>query len=129
MSKITYEFSYQQDDSPVRGNAMVSGDDTVDKACEDEIIERLSRGDETAWAVVTIWARFTNNGKVYTGQTALGACSANDVQGLKDLAKDYQLEADALEALKENMKDIVYSGEDAREALQALEEVFEATKA
>lgn len=122
MSKITYEFSYQQDDSPVRGNAMVSGDDVADKALEAEIIERLNRGDETAWAVVTVSARFkSSNGTVYTGQTALGACSANDVQGLKDLAKDYQLEADALEALKENMKDTVCNGDNARLALEELE--------
>lgn len=40
--------------APVRGNAMASGDDEVDKACEDEIIRRLMDGDVWGWASVCV---------------------------------------------------------------------------
>jgi hypothetical protein len=39
---------------PVRGNALVSGDDALDRACEDELLARLERGDEWAWCQVGV---------------------------------------------------------------------------
>ena len=35
---ITYRLLIEQDLTPVRGNALASGDDMADKAAEDEII-------------------------------------------------------------------------------------------
>jgi hypothetical protein len=44
----------RQDHIPVRGNAMASGDDALDKQVEDEIIARLNSGDVWAWASVCV---------------------------------------------------------------------------
>lgn len=44
----------EQDQIPVRGNALASGDDAEDKRVEDEIIERLDNGDVWAWAAVEV---------------------------------------------------------------------------
>ena len=60
-----------QDDTPVRGNALASGDDTEDRKAEDEIIARLNDGDEWAWALVTVSVSALG----FTGTDTLGACT------------------------------------------------------
>lgn len=61
----------REDDIPVRGNALASGDDAEDKRCEDAILERLERGDVWAWACVEVRASWD----LYDGSDYLGACS------------------------------------------------------
>jgi hypothetical protein len=39
---------------PVKDNAVVSGDDDFDHGVENEILARLERGDEWAWALVRV---------------------------------------------------------------------------
>lgn len=65
-----------QDDVDVRGNALASGDDAVDRECEDEILERLSRGDVWAWCTVVIECTCDKCGA--TGRDSLGCCSYAD---------------------------------------------------
>lgn len=69
--EIELELLVEQDDTEVRGNAQASGDDVADRAAEDEIIERLNRGDVWAWAYVTVRVSY----KGCTGQDSLGGCS------------------------------------------------------
>lgn len=69
--EVTYTIHVEQDDTPVRGYAMASGDDAADKAYEDEILERLDAGDVWAWAFVTVVAEA--NG--FEGSDSLGGCS------------------------------------------------------
>lgn len=64
----------EQDDTDVRGNALASGDDVEDRACEDEIIDRLNRGDVWAWAVVIVEVKWRG----FTGRSVLGCCSYRD---------------------------------------------------
>ena len=45
MTTYTIEVTAAQDDIPVRGNAMASGDDATDRECEDDILTRLDSGD------------------------------------------------------------------------------------
>lgn len=70
-SEVTFTVELEEEDTPVRGNAMASGDDAADKALEDEIIERLDRGDISAWCCLKVTASW--NG--LTGVDYLGACS------------------------------------------------------
>lgn len=59
------------EDMSVRGNALASGDPDEDKRCEDEIIERLDRGDDWAWCIVEVRAVFRG----VVGRATLGGCS------------------------------------------------------
>lgn len=65
------ELIARQDDMPVRGNALASGDDAEDKRCEDEILARLDRGDVWAWALVEVRASWEG----WKASDFLGACS------------------------------------------------------
>lgn len=40
--------------TPVRGNALCSGDDREDKRCEDRIIRQLNNGNDWAWCTVKV---------------------------------------------------------------------------
>lgn len=71
---VTIHITAEPDWAPVRGNAMASGDDALDKQVEDEILERLEQGDVWAWVSVTVTAS-------WQGQEAsdhLGCCSYRD---------------------------------------------------
>lgn len=67
----TIELRWERDLTPVRGNALASGDDAEDKVQEDEIIARLDRGDDWAWCCVTVTAEYYG----CTGRDTLGGCS------------------------------------------------------
>lgn len=73
-AEVEFEVTAEPDDVPVRGNALASGDDELDRECEDEILERLDRGDAWAWARVTVTAAW--NG--FRGHAHLGGCSYRD---------------------------------------------------
>jgi hypothetical protein len=51
---VEFTVRVEQDDTPVRGNAMASGDDAADRECEDEILSRLEAGNVEAWCVLTV---------------------------------------------------------------------------
>lgn len=78
-AEVSFELSAEQDDCPVRGNALASGDKTADRECEDEILHRLDNGDVWAWAAVTVTASWTDaDGQTHTGDAHLGCCSYDD---------------------------------------------------
>lgn len=60
----------EQDDTPVRGNAIDTGDADEDRREEDGIISRLNDGDVWAWCVVTVSVSALG----FTGSDTLGAC-------------------------------------------------------
>ena len=69
-----------QDDTPVRGNAMASGDDEEDRRYEDMILERLNNGDVWAWAQVEVQATLPDG---RTGSAYLGGCCYEDEKDFK----------------------------------------------
>jgi hypothetical protein len=75
-SEVEFSLDVEQDDVPVRGNALCSGDDELDKQAEDEILTRLRWGDPWAWAQVTVTAMW--NG--FFGHAHLGGCSYRDAK-------------------------------------------------
>jgi len=81
--KINITLEITEEEFPVRGNVIASGDDAYDKQVEDEILERLSDGDVWAWCVVTVKA--TVDGlEGFEGIDCLGGCSFKDEQGFKE---------------------------------------------
>jgi len=96
-SKVSYEIEVCQDDTPIRGNAMCSGDDDFDRQVEDEIIAALNDGDVWAWACVRVVARYDGIDSV-VGDDYLGCCSYKGqdefescpyYEDMKDCARDY----------------------------------------
>jgi len=69
-----------QDDTPVRGNALASGDDEEDRKYENLILARLDNGDVWAWAQVEVQATLPDG---RTGSAYLGGCCYEDEQDFK----------------------------------------------
>lgn len=116
---VTYELTYTQDDTPVRGNAMASGDDDQDRAVEDQIIADLNRGNDYAWACVEVTARCGR----FSGVAYLWRCSYNSEKELiQDLFTDdtYGLKDEACQDLLRGLKEKQYEGEAAAELYKAL---------
>ena len=73
---LTCEEEYER----VRGNAMASGDDAVDKECEDSIIADLESGNPWAWCcahVIVTWYGFK-------GEDYLGMCSYKSEEDFRE---------------------------------------------
>ena len=68
---VEFEIAVLAEDMPVRGNALVSGDDDLDTQAENEIIEDYNNGNEWAWCTVRVTARWRD----FVGADFLGGCS------------------------------------------------------
>ncbi len=55
--EVTFTVRIEPEDMPVRGN-FASGDEALDKADEDAILERLERGETEAWCGVIVEAQW-----------------------------------------------------------------------
>lgn len=69
--EVTFTVTVEQENIPVRGNCMASGDDAFDRECEDEIIQALDRGDIEAWCYILVTAEWEGS----KGHGSLGGCS------------------------------------------------------
>lgn len=76
--EIKYTIKCSPEEEPVRGNALASGDDAVDKECEDEILRRLDLGDVWAWCCVEVFAEVEVDGRQFRGRDSLGCCCYKD---------------------------------------------------
>ncbi len=56
---------------PVHGNVMASGDNIQDKETEDHIVQQLETGNEWAWCIIKVTAKWHN----LESTTHLGGCS------------------------------------------------------
>lgn len=83
----------------VRGNALASGDDAVDKECEDQILDRLRDGDDWAWAAVTVEARYHG----LTGRDHLGCCTYRDEADFRESDYFTSMKVEALASLQKEI--------------------------
>lgn len=75
---VDFQIECVPEDSPVRGNAMASGDNAFDQECEDKILADLE-WNEWAWCTVKVTATFGP----WEGTDYLGCCSYQDEEGFK----------------------------------------------
>lgn len=68
---VVFTVAIEQDDMPVRGNAMASGDDAADREVEDAILASLERGDIEAWCTIVVKAHWQG----FSGIDTLGGSS------------------------------------------------------
>lgn len=96
---IVVKYRVGQEDMPVKG-AFASGDDAADADMEQEIIERVNRGDPFAWC----WAKVTATCGPFEGFECVGGISCKNRKELKELfLKD--MKQQAIHHLKQVMED------------------------
>lgn len=119
--KPTFEIEYTieavPDDTPVCGNAQVSGDDAADKAVEDAICARLDHGDVWAWACVSVRAKCEG----FEGRANLGCCSYKDQAEFEAGGYLDDLRAEALEDLRSELLAAIERGAKAAELFTRIE--------
>jgi len=107
---MKYKIEATPEDVPVRGNAMASGNDELDKRAEDEILARLESGDEWAWCNV----RVTCTDGISEGESWLGGCSYRNEEDFKAGGYYETMKAEALEDMERNREGLpVYPSVDA----------------
>jgi hypothetical protein len=87
----------EPDESAVRGNAMASGDDAADIRCENEILERLDRGDVWAWCSVKVIGEVHG---VRRESSWLGACNYADERDFRECGYFEDMCAEVIEQLE-----------------------------
>jgi hypothetical protein len=100
---VEFTIEAEPEDIPVRGNAMMSGDDDFDRKVEDEIIADLEDGNEWAWCSVKVAAKW----KRWEGRAYLGCCSyKNEKDFCQPGGYFEQMKEEALEDLNRQIADI-----------------------
>jgi hypothetical protein len=100
---VTFTLDVMEEQIPVRGNALASGDDVEDKRYEDEIIRRLENGDVWAWACVKVTAHWND----FYGDDSLGCCSYENEEQFKQPGGYYDdMKIAALNRLNEKVTQI-----------------------
>jgi len=99
---VTYTLTIEDEDIPVRGNAMASGDDEADEAYENEIIARLDSGDLWAWCFVKVTAEWRG----FKGWDGLGGCSYADEADFKRGGYYEDMKARAFDDLVATVEDV-----------------------
>lgn len=93
--EVAFSFSVEPDDIPVKGNALASGDDAADKEAEDAILDRLDRGDELAWCIIVVEAKWQG----YRGIASLGGNTLADSAEVESTIKEHDMYTEALDNL------------------------------
>lgn len=122
--QVVYAFKLGEEDIPVRGNAMASGDAEADKAAEDEIIRQLDRGNLAAWCYFEVTATLTVDGETFKGSAGIGGCSYEseaDIERQLFTQDEYALKGEALDDLRRNMRAAIARGTVAAGALKLVE--------
>jgi hypothetical protein len=110
--KLTWDFRIEPEtDVPVRGNAMASGDDAADAACEEWILSRLQAGEVIAWCCAIVEVKLEIGGETFTGRAHLGACSyENEADMRRDCFEAYDLKDEALQDLHQKLDAAIKCG-------------------
>ena len=99
--QVVYAIEADFDDIPIRGNAIVSGDENFDREVEDELIERVNNGDVWAWASVKVIASIP--GIELEGADYLGGCSYRDEEDFQQGGYYEDMKERALEDLEKQI--------------------------
>lgn len=102
LSKEEVEFTLEvtEDDMPIVGNALASGDNADDAAYEQELLARRAGGDIWAWAMVRVIATWRG----FRGVDDLGGCTYESTQAFREDAYYEDMKARALENLQQGLQ-------------------------
>lgn len=71
IEEVTFRTICREEDMPIEGNVMASGNDAIDRKAEKDIYEQLENGNEWAWCCVEVQAEWRG----LVGNDFLGGCS------------------------------------------------------
>ena len=114
---VQITLTVEQDDSPVRGNAVASGDGDADREVEDEILARLDSGDVWAWAFVAVTATLNVEGQTFIGRDTLGCCCYRDEAEFRADAYFSDMKTEAMRDLHNTIQGAIRRGTVASDAL------------
>ena len=97
----TIKIGIYDEEIPVRGNYIVSGDDELDKKEEDQLIEELNNGDFFKWCFLEVTARVG----AIEGSNYLG-CVTLDEKEFNDLELDNLYSGQGVQSIKYTMHNI-----------------------
>lgn len=103
--QVEFTFEALNEDTGVRGNALASGNDAEDKRAEDEILERLNRGDLAAWFTAKVTASFGG----IESSDHLGCCSYTSFRDFENCETMADMEDQALYQLASEIVDLQLS--------------------
>ena len=87
LDEVSIYIHVEQDQTPIIGNALASGDEKVDREYEHELAKRLVQdGDVWAWASITVNAHWCG----FTGRDSLGCCTYKDEEDFKQHSEYYE---------------------------------------
>lgn len=116
--EVVFTITAEQDDIPIRGNAIVSGDEDFDEKVARDIEEQLGQGNVWAWASVRVSASWAG----FTGSDSLGACSYEDEAAFRKGGYLPQMLEAAMEDLLQEIKtagwEVICTGRDVEDALK-----------
>jgi hypothetical protein len=113
---VAFTIKVEQEDLPVRGHVLDSGDVEGDEKVENEILKRLDAGDVWAWAYVTVIADCGE----FKGKDTLGGCNYRDEADFRqDEGYFEDMKLAAYEDLKATLASAVYTGKRAALYLNA----------
>lgn len=119
VDEVEFTLEIEPEDLDLRGNVLACGDDAEDKKAEDEIRDRLNRGDDTAWCCLVVKATwiYELNGEEHTvkGFDSLGGCTIGEkmMSGTEvekeawELANAHAMKDSALDDLNRRLRAIV----------------------
>ena len=121
MHEIIWSIEAEQEDIPVRGNAVASGDNDVDKEIEDRILRDL---EWNIWAWCSVTVRCTYG--PFNGEAHVGCCSYDDEEAFKESSGYYlDMQIEALDDLISNMQDAAKAIEKGSDRLDVLRQQLE----
>lgn len=121
MTDIQFAISIEPEPTPIKGNAMASGDDAADLALEKELEARLKNGDTWAWCTVFVVASIEIEGETFKGRSCLGCCSYANEADFKADGYYEQMQGEAVESLVEELDALLVR---AQKGIKALNEVL-----
>lgn len=117
-AEVTFEVLVEAEDMPVRGH-FASGDDELDRADEQAIIDRLDRGEVEAWCGVVVEATWeAPDGTTYTGRDSIWGCSLDDTYTREVVAEEYGMRENALDDLNQRIACRVQAAKRLESALE-----------
>jgi hypothetical protein len=108
--EVEYVVEAHEESVPVRGNVLASGDSQLDKEAEDDVNERLNKGEPWAWCCVHVEAKWRG----FVGRDTLGGCSYHS-------EKDFRLGPYFEDMCQVALEDLNEQVEQAAEELSELE--------
>lgn len=109
--EVEFTIQPEQEDTPVHGNAVVSGDKDKDREVENRILKQLESGDLWAWCTVKVTARY----KGFEGHDYLGCCSYKDEADFRRGGYFEGMKQAAYDDLIHNLDDAIHQGERAEQ--------------